>query len=70
MNEYEYNGLRYQFDDEDVPKGAKRVDAKPAEKKAAKPANKARTPRNKAAKPAEKKVDPAVDAASDPGASE
>lgn len=70
LNEYQYNGGTYQFDDDDAPKGAKCLDAKSAEKKAAKPANKARTPQNKAAKPAEKKADPAVDAASDPGASE
>lgn len=71
LHEYEHNGLRYQFDDDDVPTGAKRVEAKATEKKAAKPAaNKARTPSNKAAKPAAKKPDPKVEAASDPGASE
>lgn len=70
MHEYELNGLRYQFDEDDVPRGAKRVDGK-SEPKAAKPAaNKARTPRNKAAKSAANKAAAAVEAASDPGASE
>lgn len=81
LHEYELNGLRYQFDDDDVPAGAKRVDAPkqapkkvtqkaPAAKKAP-AARKARTPRNKAVKPAANKAPESTpDAASDPGASE
>jgi hypothetical protein len=81
LHEYELNGLRYQFDDDDVPRGAKRVDGAAkqeptstpkTEAKARTPRNKAaRAPRNKAAKPAADKTasDPAVDAATDPTAS-
>lgn len=45
LNEYRYNGGTYQFEDEDAPAGADRIEQ--AE-------SKARTPKNKAVKPATK----------------
>lgn len=45
MNEYRYNGGTYQFEDEDAPVGAERIEQ--AE-------TKARAPKNKAVKPTAK----------------
>ena len=43
---YEYNGGTWQFEESEAPKGAKLVEK--AERKAATPQNKKRSPKNKA----------------------
>lgn len=47
LREYEIEGRTYQYDDSDVPKGAKLVERGKPETKQVKPANKARKPENK-----------------------
>lgn len=47
LREYEIDGRTFQYDDSDVPKGAKLVERDKPATKQAKPANKSRTPENK-----------------------